>query len=123
MIQWTSADVRRLVDATREQVVLEAQISITNPSRDRVTRCRSDLKLDGPLSLTLHHDGSVGDPITVAYVAHPKRDQIACMWRWERCCRRSGQVLGPRKARRAPLWVRIDSVRDLFGTVRINVRV
>ena len=64
----TRPDVRRLMNPAWEQVVLGLELGLLDPGYDRIPCGLSDFELNGPLSFTLHHHGSVGDPIAVAEV-------------------------------------------------------
>src|SRR4030095_11397550 len=49
----------------------------SDPGCDRVPRLLSDLKLDRPLGLLLHHNRARGDSISVDHIADAEANQIA----------------------------------------------
>ena len=65
------------MNAAWEQVVVGLERRGPDPHAHSVTGGRRDLELDGSLGLVLHHDGTRGDLVTVAEVAHLERNEVA----------------------------------------------
>jgi hypothetical protein len=49
----------------------------SDPGRDRLPRLLSDLKLDRPLGLLLHHNRAGGDSVSMNHIVDTEADQIA----------------------------------------------